>query len=244
MPPTDGSILLPDTLTFHRKNNANTPVYLYMEDDAEDVTQVTYEQLDRACHRVVQSIGANIDSSTRPVVALLVLADTLVYQTIVAGIMLAGYIVSLSPYLMQNTIFTTGTKPFPISPRNTAAAIVNLLRTTSCHYVAATCLTLKDLVYDILRELEHVDSTYRLIIEEAPTLLKLFPDHHGFQECEPDPPCSFPAGGPTVNIDDVALYLHSSGSTGYPKAIPKSHRTILEYVTSRESHTLNNSILA
>ena len=102
-PPTDGSVLLPDTLPFHKKHNADVPMYLFMEDGADDVTQITYGHFERACRRVSRVTGTNAESATSPVVAVIALADTLVYQTIVVGVMAAGFIVRGS-FSMLNTI--------------------------------------------------------------------------------------------------------------------------------------------
>lgn len=92
-PPTDGTMLLPDTLAFHKENNADAALFLFMQDDADDLTRVTYAQFERATRRVLRAIGTNASSATRPVVAVIALADTLVYHTIVVGIMTAGFIV-------------------------------------------------------------------------------------------------------------------------------------------------------
>ncbi|KJA27591.1 hypothetical protein HYPSUDRAFT_212216 [Hypholoma sublateritium FD-334 SS-4] len=216
-PPTDGSVLLPDTLLFHKKHNANVPMYLFMENEADDLTRVTYGHFERACRRVSRATGINTQSTTRPVVAVIALADTLVYQTIVVGVMAAGFI------------------PFPISPRNTVPAIVNLLRITSCHRVVATCVTLKDLIDDVQQELERAEPAHILSIEEAPNFFELFPEISGLK-FQDGPEISHPTGcGLKLEPDDVALYLHSSGSTGLPKAIPKTHREIIEYILSRRS---------
>ena len=43
-------------------------------------------------------------------------------------------------------------------------------------------------------------------------------------------PYDFSLSGP----DEVVLYLHSSGSTGSPKSIPQTHRTVLQWANARE----------
>ncbi|KAF8971243.1 hypothetical protein BDZ97DRAFT_1349060 [Flammula alnicola] len=219
-PPTDGTVLLPDTLAFHDRHNADIPMYMFSEDGVNEVSEVSYCQFGRACRRVPQALDVNFASSTKPVVALIAFADTLLYQTIIVGMMTAGLV------------------PFPISPRNTAAAVANLLRKTSCHYVFATCTTLKDLLDNVEVELRKTHPNHSLTIKEIPTLSQIFPefsedptaDSGGFDPVAPA--SSDYANRRKSKLDDVALYLHSSGSTGLPKAIPKTHRDILEYVES------------
>ncbi|KAF7305562.1 PKS-PP domain-containing protein [Mycena chlorophos] len=57
---------------------------------------------------------------------------------------------------------------------------------------------------------------------ELPTLAQMYP-LLGRETLE-DPFIVYPRSG-KVLLEDVAIYLHSSGSTGFPKPIPMSHRT-------------------
>lgn len=77
-------------------------MYLFMEDDANDITQVTYGHFERACRRVSRVTGINTEAATRPVVAVIALADTLVYQTVVVGVMAAGFIVRDSSFMLKS----------------------------------------------------------------------------------------------------------------------------------------------
>ena len=132
-----------------------------------------------------------------------------------------------------------GEQPFPISPRNTAPAIVNLLRSTSCRRVVATCVTLKDLLDKVQQELERAEPAHILSIKEAPNFFELFQEikDENLQADRPQMPQPVTRGfKPT--LDDVALYLHSSGSTGLPKTIPKTHREMIQYILSRKSASI------
>ncbi|KAF8199439.1 hypothetical protein BJ912DRAFT_650812 [Pholiota molesta] len=108
------SLTLPETLAFHDRYNANIPMYVFCEDGRADVTEISYRQFVRACYEIPRATnlpqGSLASASKKPVVAVIALSDTLVYQTTVAGLMHAGYI------------------PFPISHRNTVEAIANLIR--------------------------------------------------------------------------------------------------------------------
>ncbi|KAF8953018.1 putative aminoadipate reductase [Flammula alnicola] len=143
----------------------------------EDVTEISYLEFGRACHRVAHHFGPRfLSGHGRLVVAFIALADTLLYQAVT---------------------------PFPISPRNTAAAVVHLLQSTSCHHLVTTASTLKDLLDGVQAELNANAPDYDLVIDKYLQL------------------------GPS----DLAMYLHSSGSTGFPKAIPQTHGTLVNWAT-------------
>ncbi|KAJ7701502.1 hypothetical protein B0H17DRAFT_1157730 [Mycena rosella] len=68
--------------------------------------------------------------------------------------------------------------------------------------------------------------SFVLDIEEVPSLAQIYPNL-GTEtlDCPFEPymqPTDFPA------LDSVCLYLHSSGSTGLPKAIPHTHRILMQ----------------
>ena len=98
-PPLDGSITIPETIEFHWKHNADLPAFAFSRDGqeyAESITEISFLEFGRACHRVAHYIDSKFQSEGgRPVVALIALTDTLVYQATCVGIMKAGFIVSL-----------------------------------------------------------------------------------------------------------------------------------------------------
>ncbi|KAF4617234.1 hypothetical protein D9613_005789 [Agrocybe pediades] len=211
-------LTVPDTLEYHRKHNATLPIYVYVDDQDEEPKQVSYLEFDRACHRVASTIASSIppspDINTRPVVALIALTDSLLFQALVIGMMKGGFI------------------PFPISPRNTAAAVVHLLKKSSSHYLLTTQVTLKPLIDGVKRELQSSDPTYELVIQEIPSLYVAYPKLA--KEREEDPFTPFISHLKPV-ITDVAMFLHSSGSTGFPKAIPQTHEMISHWGSMRPS---------
>ena len=101
----------------------------------------------------------------------------------------------------------------------------------SCsHRLVATCDTLRDLIEDVKMEIFAKDPTYELSIEELPALDVIFP-RLGV-ESKRDPFIPYPALEIRPAITDVCMFLHSSGSTGLPKTIPQSHKTILNWAAS------------
>ena len=101
----------------------------------------------------------------------------------------------------------------------------------SCsHRLVATCDTLRDLIEDVKMEIFAKDPTYELSIEELPALDVIFP-RLGV-ESKRDPFIPYPALEIRPAITDVCMFLHSSGSTGLPKTIPQTHKTILNWAAS------------
>jgi len=98
-PPIDGSVTLPETVDFHRKHNPTVPVYVFIEDGASNVTEVTHLEFGRACDRVAHHLRSGRHGPEREVVAVLALSDSLLYQTVVIGIMRAGFIVRIVLHL-------------------------------------------------------------------------------------------------------------------------------------------------
>jgi len=119
-----------------------------------------------------------------------------------------------------------------MSPRNTPAAIANLLIQSSSHRLVVTCETLSDLIKDVKAEIFAKDPTYELSIESLPALDVIFP-HLGV-ESEEDPFIPYPAIERRPDLSKVCMYLHSSGSTGLPKVIPQTHRVLINWAGSRK----------
>jgi len=119
-----------------------------------------------------------------------------------------------------------------MSPRNTAEATIKLLKETSCHRLLMTRTTLKPLFDKIQAELASSDPNFALSIEEVPPLLEIYPKLG--HENEQDPFEPYPAG-PRPSLDDICIYIHSSGSTGLPKSIPESFRFLIQWGTFRAS---------
>lgn len=118
-----------------------------------------------------------------------------------------------------------------MSPRNTAAAIIKLVKESSCHRVLATRETLKSLVTDVEAQLAAENPTYELCFEEMPALNTVYP-RLGKESLE-HPFESYPTG-PRPSLDDINIYLHSSGSTGLPKSIKQTFRIMTQWAACRE----------
>jgi acyl-coenzyme A synthetase/AMP-(fatty) acid ligase len=110
-PPTNGSVALPETIDFHRENNPDVPIYVY--DDIHNVsaplTKITFLEFGRACDRVAHCLRPERAGRDREVVAIIAHSSSLLYQTVVLGIMRAGLIVSfhiLEIYVVMLTLYS------------------------------------------------------------------------------------------------------------------------------------------
>jgi acyl-coenzyme A synthetase/AMP-(fatty) acid ligase len=125
-------------------------------------------------------------------------------------------------------------QPYLMSPRNTAAAIIKMLKETSCHKMLTTQETLKSLVSEIKLGLEGDTGTgsYHLEIIEMPPLSNVFP-RMGVENID-DNFDEYPKAPTRPSLDQTMLYLHSSGSTGMPKSIRQSFRAMCNWAALRE----------
>jgi acyl-CoA synthetase (AMP-forming)/AMP-acid ligase II len=127
--------------------------------------------------------------------------------------------------------FLNANQPFPISPRNSAAGIFQLLRASSCHRIIATCVTLAPLLAGLKKHIAGADPDFILDIEEMPPLGQIYPN---LDTETPDCPFqTYPTQISPVQLDKIGLYFHSSGSTGFSKAVPLTHRVLAHSLTFR-----------
>jgi acyl-CoA synthetase (AMP-forming)/AMP-acid ligase II len=103
------------------------------------------------------------------------------------------------------------------------------LRDTSCHRVLTTRESLKPLLDDI--RLHLTDAPFGLTFEEMPSLPEIFPKLGHEKPSDPFRP--YPIG-PRPSPEDILIYFHSSGSTGFPKTVAQVSQTILHWASRRE----------
>ncbi|KAF8215639.1 hypothetical protein K438DRAFT_1926187 [Mycena galopus ATCC 62051] len=201
------SLNVVEIFNLHLAHDNQSAAYSWADEEGR-ITNVSHFEVARAAHRVAQILRPQRGGPDGQVIAILALTDALIYQTIVAGCLIAGLV------------------PFPIFHRNSPAAITHLLGTAGSHRLLTTKSSLGYLVDPVSADFSCMDPPYALSIEEIPLLGQLYP--HLGHETNEHPFKPYPSG--TARIDDLALYLHSSGSTGLPKCIPQTHRSIIQVV--------------
>ncbi|KAJ7195361.1 putative aminoadipate reductase [Mycena pura] len=214
-PPAFATLRLPEAVAFNAKHNPDAPFYVFAEPEpSPDVGIITHLEFARASQRAAHLLRPNRAGPAGEVVALIAASDGMLYHAVVVGLLTANLV------------------PFSISPRNSPAAIVQLLRKTGCRRIVSTCVTLAGLLAGVQKEWSEGDTPpCPLIIEEIPSHGQVYPHlgketPSGSHAFEPYPP---PAAQP--DLDSLAMYLHSSGSTGFPKAIPQTQRILLQWAT-------------
>ncbi|KZT21262.1 acetyl-CoA synthetase-like protein [Neolentinus lepideus HHB14362 ss-1] len=204
LPPLDGSVAFAELVDFRLQHNSDRTFAVFPSDvsDGEPI-HITYLEWCRAIHRVAHILRPKAEFESRQVVGIVVNCDTLMYSTIIVALIRAGFI------------------PYPMSNRNSPAAVSHMLQQTSCHHLITTSASLGSLISGIKAELSTIN--YDLKIDELPSLYDAFPRLG--QETADYPFTPYPAVT-NCKSDDIAIYLHSSGSTGFPKSIPHSNRTL------------------
>ncbi|KAF9008146.1 acetyl-CoA synthetase-like protein [Hymenopellis radicata] len=200
LPPLDGTLYLPQILDFHLKHNPHSTVYVFAYDDGQRIS-ITFDKFVRAVHRGARVLDSVRRGSDRPVVGIIANADILLYQTVALASIMCGI------------------TPFLISPRNSPAAIDDMLEKMDCTDVLIVTTNSLDLV------LAEALTVPDLHVHGMPTLEQLY---------EPDRialcPDFIPYSAPDVKLTDIALIIHSSGSTGFPKPVPQSFATVLHWM--------------
>ncbi|KAJ7699512.1 hypothetical protein B0H17DRAFT_848923, partial [Mycena rosella] len=182
--------------------NPSRPFYIYARPESEEITIITHLEFGRATHRVANILRPNREAQDGEVVAIIAQSDTVLYHAIVAGLMTADLI------------------PFPISPRNSFPGLLQLLRTTSCYRIAATCSMLEPLLAGLKTYIADVDPEFALEIQEVPFLLDAYPNLGAETENCPFQP--YPTKVSTASLDDIAMYIHSSGMSARPTGCSNS----------------------
>ncbi|KAJ6509744.1 putative aminoadipate reductase [Mycena vulgaris] len=203
-------MLIPDVVDFNCKTNPSGPFYVYAKPESSEIVTITHLEFSRASHRAANILRPNGEGPAGQVVALVALSDTVLYHAVLVGLITANFI------------------PFPISPRNSAVGVFQLLRDSSCHRIIATCVTLGPLLAELKKHIAEIDPDFVLIVEEVPLLEQIYPNL-GAETSS----CVFkPYPNQTLaKLDDICLYMHSSGSSGLPKTIAQTHRALMQWST-------------
>ncbi|KAL0958751.1 hypothetical protein HGRIS_014075 [Hohenbuehelia grisea] len=203
-PPLDFSLTLPELYDFHYSHNAGHPLFVY--DVNGEVQTITWGQAVRAIYRASEYLESQLQAQIQadgetPVVALVAITDQFSYFALSAG------------------IIRLGCRAFPISPRNSAQGVANLLEKMGVRNVFVSGDAAMQSVANEACGL--LGSQRNVNLLSVPSFKFLYGDDARRVTAIPRPPRS--------GIDDIAMILHSSGSTSFPKPIPLSHRNLLQW---------------
>ncbi|KZT61229.1 acetyl-CoA synthetase-like protein [Calocera cornea HHB12733] len=221
-PPLDNNVLFPEWLDWHLEKSAQHPFLVLVGDEAEENITLTWGEVLRASFRLSAKLRDKIkvdeeDKKCGVKIGILSNTDGLTYCTTVLAIMRAGFVA------------------FPLSIRNSVPALEHLIKKTGCRYIFGnipasdtSTSSLEDATADLLRL---VPDLCRL---EVPVYTDLYPrlrdpikPYDAEEDSSRTPRLASVRSYPEyvdVTKDSVLLYLHSSGSTSFPKPIPFSHK--------------------
>ncbi|KAH8102700.1 hypothetical protein BXZ70DRAFT_929500 [Cristinia sonorae] len=209
LPPLDGSLeVFPGIVDFHAEFNPSLPWAKFVSATKPGVSEsISFLEYAQATHRIAHAIRPGRTGPEREVVAVLVHCDSILYLALLAGMIRAGFV------------------PFPMSPRNSPEAVVEMLKKTSCARIVYNPM-LSALTLAVQSLMTERGTPVDLI--QLPEYHTIFPSSDdGSQDTEAYPTNTSPSG-----LDDVVLYLHSSGSTGFPKPIPQTNKIVLQWMNS------------
>ena len=116
-------------------------------------------------------------------------------------------------------IIRSGYTVFPISPRNSPSAVAHLLRKVSVtHIILGEEKAIVDLYSASLRILD-VEPTLRI---KTSTMLDFESIFRNLHDASP------PNLEVAFDLDCLALIIHSSGTTAFPKLVPYTHYKALQ----------------
>ncbi|KAF8890513.1 hypothetical protein CPB84DRAFT_1849102 [Gymnopilus junonius] len=207
IPPLDGSLTLPEIFDWHAQHSKEHRLFVFAQENGE-IRNILWPEAVRAIHVGARIIRRIMDWKAGmkdiPVVAVLAASDTISYFTTAVAILRAGYTV------------------FPISPRNSPAAVAHLLHKVGVgHLLVGHEQSIIDLANG---SLELLSSEYPDIPKPKRTSVPLFEDLYLESNNDADD-IPFEKRG----LNDITVYMHSSGSTNFPKPIAWTNRRLIEF---------------
>lgn len=116
-----------------------------------------------------------------------------------------------------------------MSPRNSPEAVCQMLQKTGCSKVIVDP-SLSALTSAVQTLMQERDTPLELV--QLPSLHALYPSLGPGIESDDVP--KYPSPDYPPRPTDVALILHSSGSTGFPNPIRQTQKTMLEWCSASQ----------
>ncbi|KAI0698146.1 hypothetical protein BC835DRAFT_1413279 [Cytidiella melzeri] len=213
LPPLDGSLtLVPGCLDFHARHSPERPWVVFPSvEDPSKTSSISFAEFAKATHRIAHRARPGRHGKEGSVVGLLVHCDSILYVALIQGLIRAGIV------------------PMPISPRNSTEAIVNLIEKTSSVRLI-THGPLKTLAAAAQAQLaskgQHVE------VEDLYSIYDIFPTLKLGGEADAPVEDPYPERETAFSPDEPVIVLHSSGSTGLPKAIYQTQKIVLQWAQS------------
>ncbi|EIN04342.1 acetyl-CoA synthetase-like protein [Punctularia strigosozonata HHB-11173 SS5] len=202
-PPLDGSLTVPEIYDWHLQHNPDHVVFVYAT-EAGDRAEITFKQGVHAMHRAGRMLidrlsnrGLEPKPQEAPVIAIFAATDTITYFATWIGLVRAGYVVC------------------HLSHRNSAVAVADLLqKVNTAHVLVSSEPRIQAVVREALDTIHDPHKTYSNFVSEMPAHQDIFiaGDDYLLPRRE-------------LRMNSPAFFIHSSGSTAFPKPLVWTHDT-------------------
>lgn len=96
-PQLDCSLFFHELINFHMQNNPTLPMFAYAGD--QGITEIPFLEFGRAAHRVAHALRPErTGGHDGQVIILIANSDTILHHVVVAGMSIAGLVVSISTW--------------------------------------------------------------------------------------------------------------------------------------------------
>lgn len=202
-PPLDGSLTFPELLDYNAIHSAKHPLFRYDDLDNGGFHTISWEEGAAAVHTAGYYFKKHIHGEAPVTVGILANTNSITYFAVITGLMRLGF------------------TPFPISPRNSAAAVTHLLKSTNCrHLVVGQDVSLQKVADTVCHQFWEADVDNKITTIPMPCFSDLFSTKPG--SYEPLPPVR-------PDWSQTALIMHSSGTTRFPSPIYTTHKGMLHH---------------
>lgn len=95
MPPQIEDTTIPEAVRFNMQHNPQVPFYTYASQEVGELHIITHHEFGRAAHRAARALCSDAKGHDGQVVAIIALVDSMLYQTVFTGLIIAGLIVRI-----------------------------------------------------------------------------------------------------------------------------------------------------
>ncbi|TFY82198.1 hypothetical protein EWM64_g1812 [Hericium alpestre] len=215
-PPLDGSLSIPQIFAWHAEHSLEHPMFVFADGDKglrtirypeawsamKKASSIVHKHYKRIEDQYIAQRGIRL-ASQAPTIAVLANADTVSFVTLIVGVMRLGLVV------------------FPISTRNSPAAVAHLLNQT---HVLQLMVSPDPSMQRLASEALHLLEKDGIHVETLPMIQ--FQDVYDLKVDDKEDE-TLPI--PKPELDATAIIFHSSGSTSFPKPIKMNNRTFIQF---------------
>ncbi|SJL14868.1 uncharacterized protein ARMOST_18343 [Armillaria ostoyae] len=199
-PPLDGSLTFPELFDYNAIHSPKHPLFRYDDPDNGGFRTILWEEGVAAFHTAGHYFKKYVHGDA-VTVGIFANTNSITYFTVLASLMRLGFI------------------PFPISTRNSVAAIVHLIKSTGArHLIVSQDESLQNTADIVCRQFWEADVNDKITTIPMPHFGDLFSGKPG--SYEPLPPVR-------PDWSQTALIIHSSGSTRFPSPVYTTHKNVL-----------------